>query len=172
MARGIDELDEILDEIRNRVFLANRLDELDDLLTKWGLEEFVHPHDTVERYTEGKIVVIGATEIKEPVLLGICKEMGISKSRVELCLDYDKAQKYDYRKLRYSSLYSAVLFGAVPHSTIWKGDAGSIIAQLESQSGYPPIKRLVAGEELKITKSNFKRAIQELLDQKIITTDI
>ena len=172
MARGIDELEEILDEIHKRVFLANRLDELDDLLTRWGLDEFVHPHNEVERFSAGKIVVIGASEIKEPVLLGICKEAGISKSRVELCLDYYKAQKYDYKKLRYNSMYSAVIFGAVPHSAVGKGDAGSVIAQLESQSGYPPVIRLVAGEELKITKTNFKKAIYELLDQKIITTDI
>lgn len=172
MARGIDEIEEILDEIHKRVCLANRLEELDELLIQWGLTEFVQPKNTIERFTAGKIVVIGATEVKESVLLAICKDAGISKSRVELCLDYDKAQKFDYKKLRYNPMYSVVLFGAVPHSTVGKGDAGSIIAQLESQSGYPPVKRLTAGDELKITKSNFKMAIMELLNNKTITTDI
>ena len=171
MARGIDELDEILDEIHKRVFLANRLDELDDLLIQWGLGEYVQHKESVERFATGKIVIIGASEIKESIILAICKDAGISKSRVETCLDYEKAQKFDYKKLRYNSMYSVVLFGAVPHSTVDRGDAGSIIVQLVSQSGYPPIKRLMAGEELKITKSNLKKAIQELLIKKIIMPD-
>lgn len=171
MTRGIDELEEILDEIHKRVFLANRLDELDELLVRWDFGEYIQPKESSERFATGKIVVIGASEVKESVLLAICKDAGISKSRVETCLDYDKAQKFDYKKMRYNSMYSVVLFGAVPHSAVEKGDAGSIVAQLESQVGYPPVKRLIAGEELKITKSNFKTAIKELLDEKIIMPD-
>lgn len=170
MVRGVDEIEEILDEIQKRVTFANRTDELDALLKAWGLTEFL-PSEEEDRYKSGKIVVIGGSDVDERILFGICKNYGIGKDRLEFCLDYDRAQTYNYRKLRYNQAYSVVIFGAVPHSATGKCDSGSVVAELESQSGYPPVKRLVAGSELKITKSNFKNAIKELLDSNIINSD-
>ncbi len=170
MVRGMEEIEEILDEIQKRVTFANRTDELDSLLKDWGLTEFISNEED-DRYKSGKIVVIAGSEVEERILVAICKNCGIGKERLEFCLDYDKAQTYNYKKLRYNSAYSVVLFGAVPHSATGKGDSGSVVAELESQSGYPPIKRLMAGSELKITKSNFKNAIKELLDSNIINSD-
>lgn len=170
MVRGMEEIEEILDVIRYRVTLANRTEKLDSLLKDWGLTEFI-PNEEDDRYKSGKIVVIGGSDVDERILSGICKNYGIGKERLEFCLDYDKAQTYNYKKLRYNSAYSVVLFGAVPHSATGKGDSGSVIAELESQSGYPPIKRLMAGSELKITKSNFKNIIKELIDSNIINAD-
>ena len=171
MVRGNEEIEEILDEIQKRVTFANRTDELDSLLKGWGLTEFISNEED-DRYKSGKIVVIGASDVGEHILSGICKSYGIGKDRLEFCLDYDKAQTYNYRKLRYNQAYSVVIFGAVPHSATGKGDSGSVVAELESQSGYPPVKRLTTGGgELKITKSNFKCAIKELLDSNIINKD-
>ena len=171
MVRGIDEIQEILEEVQKKIFLANRSGDLDALLLKWELTDFIIQNNKNESYKSGKIVVIGGTEIKESVLISICKEFGIGKDRLEFCLDYDQAQKYNYRKLQYNSDYSVVLFGPVPHSARYRGDSESIIAELESQSGYPQVFRLMAGEELKITKSNFKSAIQNLLQNNIICQD-
>lgn len=168
--RGLEEIEEILDEIQKRVTLANQTDKLDALLKAWGLTEFLQSEED-DRYKSGKIVVIGGANVDERILSGICKNYGIGKDRLEFCLDYDKAQTYNYKKLRYNSAYSVVLFGAVPHSATGKGDSGSVVAELESQSGYPPIKRLMAGNELKITKSNFKNMIKELIDSNIINAD-
>ena len=170
MVRGMEEIEEILDEIQKRVTFANRTDELDSLLKDWGLTEFISNEED-DRYKSGKIVVIGGSDVDERILSGICKNYGIGKERLEFCLDYDKAQTYNYKKLRYNQAYSVVLFGAVPHSATGKGDSGSVVAELESQSGYPPIKRLMAGSELKITKSNFKNMIKELIDSNIINAD-
>lgn len=170
MVRGIEEIEEILDEIRKRVTLANRTDELDSLLMDWGLTEYISKEEC-DRYKSGKIVVIGGSDVDERILSGICKNYCIGKDRLEFCLDYNKAQTYNYKKLRYNQSYSVILFGAVPHSTTGKGDSRSVVAELESQTGYPPIKRLTAGGDLKITKSNFKNAIKELLDSNIISAD-
>lgn len=170
MVRGKEEIEEILDEIQKRVTFANRTDELDSLLKNWGLTEFISNEED-DRYKSGKIVVIAGSEVEERILVAICKEFNIGKDRLEFCLDYDKAQTYNYKKLRYNSAYSVVLFGAVPHSATGKGGSGSVVAELESQSGYPPIKRLMAGSELKITKSNFKNMIKELIDSNIINAD-
>ena len=171
MSRSIDEIEEILDKIREKVFLANRSGELDNLLVTLGLTDFVEHASTDEHYKFGKIVVIGNTDVKESVLLAICKECGIGKDRLEFCLDYDLAQKFNYRKMQYNSAYSVVLFGPVPHSTRDKNNSESIIAELESQKGYPPVVRLNTGNELKITKTGFKRAIYTLLNDGVISSD-
>ena len=65
MVRGLAELDEILEEIQAKVFLANRMDELDDLLEKWGFTQFIEKKvalDEAPKY--GKIVIIGDTELR------------------------------------------------------------------------------------------------------------
>lgn len=171
MSRGIDEIEEILDKIREKVFWANRSGELDNLLLALGLTDFLEQSPIDEHYKRGKIVVIGNADIKESVLLGICKECGISKERLEFCLDYNLAQKFNYRKMQYNSAYSVVMFGPVPHSTMDKNKSESIIAELESQKGYPPVVRLNTGNELKITKTGFKRAIHTLLTEGVIGSD-
>ena len=48
----------------------------------------------------------------------------------------------------------------MPHSTAGKGDSSSAIANMENASGYPKVIRL-GSNELKITKTNFKMALQE-----------
>ena len=73
--------------------------------------------------------------------------------------------------MQYNSAYSVVMFGPVPHSTIDKNKSESIIAELESQKGYPPVVRLNTGNELKITKTNFKKAIYTLLNDGVISRD-
>ena len=88
MVRGIAELDEILEEIQAKVFLANRMDELDELLEQWGFTQFIEKKtafDDSPKY--GKIVIVGDTELKENIIFAVCKGFGISKDRVELCLD-------------------------------------------------------------------------------------
>lgn len=170
MVRGVEEIEEILDEIQKRITYANRTDELDILLKECGLTDFIQ-EEVEDRYKSGKIVVIGGSDVEENILVGICKRFGIDKDRLEFCLDYNKAQTYNYRKLRYNQSYSVVLFGAVPHSATGKGDSGSVIAELESQNGYPPVRRLMAGNELKITKSNFKSTINDLISKDIIKSD-
>lgn len=169
MVRSIEELEDILEDIRKKVILANRMDELDGLLVKWGITDETTAN--ADRYKYGKIVVVGGSDVSESVLLGIAKVLGLSKSRFEFC-SFDAAQKFNYRKMLDSLEYSAVLFGPVPHSAKDRGDSSSIIVEIETRTGYPPVKRLVSGNELKITKSNFKQALQEFLDLDIIRADV
>lgn len=169
MVRSLKELDDILDEIRKKVILANQMDELDGMLIKLGITE-EEPVNT-DRFKYGKIAVIGGSNVSESVLIGIGKALGISKNRFEFC-DFESSQKYNYRKMLDNLEYSAVLFGAVPHSANDKGNSSSIIVEIETRVGYPPVRRLISGNELKITKSNFKNALQELLKEDKIRADI
>lgn len=173
MVRTVEELEEIIEAITKKVFVANRMDELDTLLEKLGLSEYIESTSPmIDEHTKlGKIVVIGESAIKEEVLFGVCKSLGIRKERLELCLEYVHTQKFNYRKMQYASNYSLVLFGPVPHSAKGKGDSESIIVEIEKQNGYPPVIRLEAGNELKITKNNFKKALCEALTRGIICKD-
>ena len=173
MVRTVEELDEILEAITKKVFVANRMEELDSLLEKLGLSEFIESSSPmVDEHTKlGKIVVIGEAAVKEEVIYGVCKSLGIRKERLELCLEYAHTQKFNYKKMQYASNYSVVLFGPVPHSTRGKGDSESIIAEIERQNGYPPVIRLEASNELKITKNNFKKALCDALTRGFICQD-
>ena len=162
------QLEELLDDIRIRILEANRRGTLADLLDALGMSDLLATEEKYETYSDGKIVVIGGSEVKEDVLKVIAGKAGLDKSRLEFCLDYDAAQKYNYSKLYYAPQYRVVLFGAVPHSSSGKGHSGSVIAEMENKEGYPRVIRLMAGDQLKLTKSNFKQAIEGLVAEGYI----
>lgn len=165
----IEELEELLDEIRIVIFRANREGTLDEMLPKLGLNKYIQSSNSrFESYRSGKIVVIGAPTVKEKDLKAIAEDLGIDKNRFEFCLDYDKAQKYQFNKLKNNEKYRLILFGAVPHSTSDRSDSNSIIVELESNNDYPRVERLISGNELKITKTNFRTTLQRLLDEEYI----
>ncbi len=161
-------LPEKLTEILSR---TNRTEELKDLLRLLGLSDLLQNENDYITYKDGIIVVIGATEVKEEVLLAIGKNLGFNKNRFEFCLDYKAAQKYDFRKMEYSSFYRVILFGPTPHSGHGKGDSGSIISGIEKRPGYPRVERLLNGQELKITRSNFRQKLEQLLAEGFLTPD-
>lgn len=163
-----EELDELLDKINEMVLLANRSGNLEQLLQRIGLQEYAQSHNKYDTYKSGKIVVVGDSEIKSNVLFAVAKELGIEKDRFELCLDYETAQKYQYKKLQYSPCYRVIMFGPVPHSSKGKFDSSSVITEIEHNEGYPRLIRLASNNSMKITKSNFKEALIHLIEEKYI----
>lgn len=162
------ELEELLDEIREKVTLANRTGILDSILRALDMENWLKPAEEFESYKDGKIVVIGQTSVKEEELRIAAKKAGIDSSRLELCLEYEAAKTFPYSKLQYAPQYRVVMVGPIPHSTIGTADSSSVIAKMESTEGYPRVVRLMNGNELKITKSNFKQALSELITENYI----
>jgi len=174
---SIEALSDLEEEVLNRfpeqitgiLSRCNRNGELEKLLKILQMEDLLEPEKRFESYKEGKIVVIGGTKVNENVLLSIAKDLGLSKDRFEFCLDYEAAQKYDFRKMQYAPSYRLILFGPVPHSGHGKGDSGSIIAEIENHPEmYPRAERLLAGQELKITKSSFREKLQQMLQEDYI----
>lgn len=158
-----EELENIIDEVTQKILFANRMGELEELLESWGFGELIPGASAYETYRDGKIVVIGGSEVKERDLLGIIKDVGLDKNRFEFCLDYDRAKTYQYSKLRYAPSYRLVIFGAVPHSSTGKLDSSSVVAEMKSQEGYPRVEVLSANNAVKITKSNFRELLQGLV---------
>ena len=163
-----EELEEVIEKVTAKITLANRSDELEDLLISWGFDDLVRKAPTYETDKDGKIVVIGASEVKENVLNGIIKKLGIDKTRFEFCLDYDKAKTFQYSKLRYNPNYRVVLFGPVPHRKKKKNDSSSVIAEMKNHEGYPRVEVLSGNNAVKITKSNFKDTLNKLVCEKYI----
>ncbi len=160
-----ERLEEIVDAVTEKIYLANRTGELESLLSNWGLSTLIKnvapsSDDFYDTYKDGKIVVIGASQVKEHDLLGIVKSLGLDKKRFEFCLDYEKIKNYQFSKMQYNLNYRLVIVGPMPHSTTGKGESRSTISELENGNGYPKVVRL-GSNELKITKTNFKQALQE-----------
>ena len=176
MSLSIEKLSDLEDEVMRRLpeeitAILTRLNcrgELENLLSLLGMSDLIEQDDDFHSYKDGKIVVVGGTEIKEEVLLSIAKNLGIDKSRFEFCLDYEKIQKYNFKKMQYAPQYRVILFGPTPHSGYGKGNSSSIIAEIEKLKAYPRVERLISGQELKITKSNFREILQRLQDENYI----
>lgn len=163
-----EELEEIIEKITAKVTYANRLGNLEELLTKWELVDLIPQTSAYETKKDGKIVVVGATEVKENVLNGIIKSLGLEKSRFEFCLDYEKAKTFQYKKLRYNPNYRVIMFGPVPHSSTGKNDSSSAIAEIKNHEGYPRVEVLIGNNTVKITKSNFRDALTKLIRENYI----
>lgn len=162
------ELEALVDEIQHRVYLANQQGTLEELLEKLGMSNYLHPEDEFESYPDGKVVIIGESTVSRDKVLGISKEFGITPKQLELCLDYNEAKSFSYRKLQYNSEYRAVLVGPIPHKAEGIGEYSSAIAMMEQSAGFPKVVRLVSGNKLKITKANLKEAFESLIDSSYL----
>lgn len=176
MSLTIEELSDLEDKILMKLpekitavlSKLNRSGGLEEFLNTLDMADLLETQQEIYSYKDGKIVVIGGSEVKEEILLSIAKKLGPDKSRFEFCLDYKQIQKYDFKKMQYAPQYRVVLFGPSPHSGHGKGDSGSILAEVEKSPAYPRVERLVSGNELKITKSNFREMLKRLIEDEYI----
>ena len=176
MSLTIEELSDLEDKILMKLpekitavlSKINRSGGLEEFLNTLDMADLLETQQEIYSYKDGKIVVIGGSEVKEEILLSIAKKLGLDKSRFEFCLDYKQIQKYDFKKMQYAPQYRVVLFGPSPHSGHGKGDSGSILAEVEKSPAYPRVERLVSGNELKITKSNFREMLKRLIEDEYI----
>ena len=174
MSLTIEELSDLEDKILMKLpekitavlSKLNRSGGLEEFLNTLDMADLLETQQEIYSYKDGKIVVIGGSEVKEEILLSIAKKLGLDKSRFEFCLDYKQIQKYDFKKMQYAPQYRVVLFGPSPHSGHGKGDSGSILAEVEKSPAYPRVERLVSGNELKITKSNFREMLKRLIEDE------
>lgn len=159
-----EELDDHLTAALSRM---NRSGQLEEFLRLLGMEHLLQRESGYEVYKTGKIVVIGQSDVKPEALLSIAKQLGLDKNRFELHLDYEDAKTFNFHKMQWQPTYSLLMVGPMPHSGSGKGDYGSIISALESEDGYPPVV-ILGSNGLKITKSDFKSKLEEMIQQRKI----
>lgn len=144
----------------------NRTGRINELLELFDLQDFIQ-EDGFVSYKTGKIIVAGDCDVSKETLLSVAKGLGISRERFELVLDYYEASKYNYSKTQYNSNYSLIIVGPMPHSGPAKEAYSSVISAIENKEGYPKVIRL-GSNSLKISKTNFKDALLNAIDQGII----
>ncbi len=157
------ELDENLEHILMKL---NNSGQLEDFLRMLGLQGYLGIEANEMPY-DGTIIVIGQSEVEKSKLIGVAKSLGIEKDRFEFYLDYEDAKTFDFKKTQWSTKYSCILVGQMPHSGTSKGDYSSVIAALENQDGYPPVVRM-GTKGLKITKSSFRSTLEFLIGERKI----
>ena len=146
----------------------NRENRLNDFLDLIGLTNLVED-DGYRPFKTGKIIIAGESEISKEIILAIAKNYNISKDRIELCLSYDEATNYNFKKTYYNPNYSLIMVGPMGHSGHDKDNYSSVITALENIDGYPPIVRL-GTNSLKITKSGLRETFYKVLNDGIISS--
>ena len=100
----------------------NRNGRLGDLLELLGMEDLLKQEQDFYSYKDGKIVVVGGTDVKEEVLLSIAKKLGLDKKRFEFCLDYKQIQKSLNKLSRYENtpkIFRCVLILIILFFKLW-----------------------------------------------------
>lgn len=158
----------LLDNYEETIIRLNRTGELEELLRLLNLQELIGLERDTTLAQVGKIIVIGKSDVEREKLAAVAKNMGIDRNRFEFFLDYNDAKTFDFRKTQWSSKYSAILVGEMPHSGHAKEECGSIISALEQKEGYPPVLR-VGTSGINITKSSFRDALNQLIEKHIVS---
>lgn len=168
----VQELSDLCDEMMGRLGLAllpaitkaNREDTLEDLLASLGMSDLLAGTDgpCKERFL-GKIIVIGASTVNIDKLRSTARKKGFEPERFEFQLDYSHLKHFNFGKIRGTMGYVAILAGPMPHKTPGAEEVSSFIARVENNpDDYPPLIKMQAGNDLKITNNSFKQALGQL----------
>lgn len=137
---------------------------IENYLQHLGMEDLLPEKSQFETFPFGNVIIIGASRVKKNDIIGLCKELGITKDRLIMELDYDKAEKFECKKLQYNPNNRLVLFGPIPHSTKGKGEYSSMINKMETNEGYPKVVRIETSNDLKITKTSLRKALKKEIE--------
>ena len=173
-----EDLTNIIDIIRQKVFTAYVNGDLEPLLNKYGIEYLSNDKTTDENILgtpTGKILIIGESAVKQNNIIGMLKdpEFGFTNTtimkRFEFVFEYETLNSYSFRKLTKWN-YAVILAGPMPHSVKGRGDNSSLLTMLERNEDdiFPPVVRLTANEQLKITKQNVHDTILDLMKKGVI----
>ena len=142
---------------------ANHDGSLPELLESLGLLDLLETSPKESNPFEGRVIVLGSSTVKEDKLRSMVRKAGLDPRMFEFRLNYDSLKHFDFGKIRHSMGYRAIFAGPMPHSTPGTGGASSFIARVENHPDeYPPMFKLMSGNELKITNNSFKRALASL----------
>lgn len=148
----------IFAKIAKELELANKNDEMDEVLDKYGVvleEEERMPINTRTH----RILVIGELAGNKKDYQMAAKKMDIDPDNIEF-MDYEESKRIDARRLEYSNDYSDIIYGPTPHKISEMGDTSSLLALIEQNPmRYPRLIRSKTNStdgRLKISVSGFK----------------
>ena len=104
-----------------------------------------------------KILIIGSLNGSKNEYINCAKKYNINEDNLDF-FNYSEIKNYGVEKLRYSSKYSDIICGSIPHKIKGMGDVSSFIAEIKNHpEEYPKLYNAV--EKLSITK--FKDALKK-----------
>ncbi len=84
------------------------------------------------------------------------KKLGVDSENLKF-VDYSEAKHLNAERLRYSSEYSDIICGPIPHKVEGMGDTSSLLAKIEKNpSEYPKLIKAEANQKLKFSLTGFK----------------
>lgn len=154
-------IEDVIEKIQNQIVHHNRQGQLNYYISQLPIDYESSNNYIQEK--EGKILVIGQSQVRKKDFRGIASSLGIDSKRFDLIISYEEVKRFPFNKLAYSDRYDYIFVGPMPHKVKGLEDEASIIAQIENNPDvYPELIRVLSQSgELKITKSSFKRALEE-----------
>ena len=153
--------DRLIQQIKKDLYDANREQDVESYLKKIHYEELIQGYNTYYDKKNAKVAVIGASMISVDDMKKILKKHGLEPHRFEFYLDYEKLTNFDINKFRNNPYYSDIIFGPNPHKIKGiDGHSSAISLMRDEADEFPKLSVAEAGNELKITKSSFTKAIE------------
>lgn len=142
---------------------ANRMRNLEELLSMLGMSDLLEDDDEPNPFEIGKVIVLGGSQVPVDRLRKVARDFGFDPARFEFQTDYKRLQHFNFGKIRGSMGYVAIFAGPMPHSTPGAMETSSFVARVENnRDDYPELIRLGKPNELKITKNSFKEGLKQL----------
>lgn len=118
----------IIRKINIKINLAIKNNILFELIEKYGVEldEISYQSGITRR---SKILVLGQLSGKVKDYQMVAKKLGIKEDNLEF-IDYDRVKHLNTERLRYSSEYSDIICGPIPHKVEGMGNTSSFITEI------------------------------------------
>lgn len=138
---------------------------IEEMLNKYGISiEDAEPPQPVNRRM--KILVVGALSGKKNDYIMAARKLGIFEDNL-VFVDYDEMSHFSLESLRYSTQYSDIICGPIPHKVKDLGDDNSLIAKLkdvENKNAFPKLIFANTNQndvKLRFSISGFMEALQQ-----------
>jgi len=150
----------IIAKVRRDIEIAEVNNDIDKLILDYNISFEQEMKFTNTRVS--KILILGDLAGKSDNYKIAIKKMGINLKNVEFCNDYQKIKRFDLKKLEYSTVYSDIIIGPIPHKVVNLGENSSLVAKLEKEpEKYPKVIRAEANSKLKITINSLESCIKK-----------
>lgn len=146
--------------------IAEETNDYDSIVEKYDIsldELSTQPYDR-----KNKILVVGALSGKKEAYIEVAQSCGIPDKYLDF-IDYEEIKHYGWEKLKYSRMYSDIIFGPVPHRV--KGDfdtpsSNPIADVLEAKRANSSTNFIISnanqyGRRLRLTPNSFKKVLKQ-----------
>ena len=156
-------LNTIIDKLHKELMVSNRMGEIEKFLEKFNLQDCMEnavPSYGYVDFNNSRILVLAFSFHKVDVLKIAAKKIGFDPRRIDF---EEYKSSFNYNTLRFSSRYSDVIIGPVPHMGIGIDGASSFLALADKcPQEFPKIHRMEdSNGNLKVSKNGFELCLKK-----------